>query len=72
MKSSRSARQWLSVWERVDAKCSAQLEATRKSDGLTDRQAALKIAKNTHLDGLAIDAIHMLAFVDTPPIEQLK
>jgi tetratricopeptide (TPR) repeat protein len=33
---------------------------------------ALRIAEETGLDGLAIDAIHMLAFVDTAPSDQLK
>ena len=33
---------------------------------------ALQIAQAAHLDGLAIDAIHMLAFVDTSPEDQLK
>jgi len=33
---------------------------------------ALEIAREAHLDGLAIDAIHMLAFVDTLPQDQLK
>lgn len=35
-------------------------------------ESALAIAKGAHLDGLAIDAIHMLAFVDTAPTDQLK
>ena len=35
-------------------------------------ESALETAKSAHLDGLAIDAIHMLAFVDTAPAEQLK
>ena len=34
--------------------------------------SALETAKRAHLDGLAIDAIHMLAFVDTGPVEQLR
>ena len=34
--------------------------------------SALEIAKGAHLDGLAIDAIHMLAFVDNAPTDQLK
>ena len=34
--------------------------------------SALEIAKGAHLDGLAIDVIHMLAFVDTAPTDQLK
>lgn len=35
-------------------------------------ESALEIARSAHLDGLAIDAIHMLAFVDTAPADQLK
>jgi tetratricopeptide (TPR) repeat protein len=33
---------------------------------------ALGLAKSGQLDGLAIDALHMLAFVDTAPVDQLK
>jgi tetratricopeptide (TPR) repeat protein len=33
---------------------------------------ALRTAQAAHLDGLAIDAIHMLGFVDTSPADQLK
>ena len=33
---------------------------------------ALELAKAGHLDALAIDAVHMLAFVDTAPTDQLK
>lgn len=33
---------------------------------------AFEIAKAERLDGLAVDALHMLAFVDTAPLEQLK
>lgn len=35
-------------------------------------EEALRVAKADHLDGLAIDAIHMLAFVDTEPADQLR
>jgi tetratricopeptide (TPR) repeat protein len=35
-------------------------------------QRAFELAKGAQLDGLAIDALHMLAFVDTAPAEQLK
>lgn len=38
----------------------------------TSYEGALAIAKSEKLDGLAIDAIHMLAFVDTTPADQLK
>ncbi len=34
--------------------------------------SALAIARQANLDALAIDAIHMLAFVDTAPADQLK
>jgi tetratricopeptide (TPR) repeat protein len=33
---------------------------------------AYEIAKRGELDGLAVDALHMLAFVDTEPADQLK
>jgi len=35
-------------------------------------ESAFEIAKGAHLDGLAIDDIHMLAFVDSAPTDQLK
>ena len=35
-------------------------------------EAALATARDGALDGLAIDALHMLAFVDTAPADQLK
>jgi tetratricopeptide (TPR) repeat protein len=35
-------------------------------------EAGLNIARAGRLDGLSIDAIHMLAFVDTAPADQLK
>ena len=33
---------------------------------------AFELAKGAQLDALAIDALHMLAFVDTAPVDQLK
>lgn len=33
---------------------------------------AIELAKAEHLDGLAVDGVHMLAFVDTSPADQLK
>ena len=33
---------------------------------------AFELARAERLDGLAVDALHMLAFVDTAPLEQLK
>lgn len=35
-------------------------------------EAALAVARNASLDSLAIDAIHMMAFVDTAPADQEK
>ena len=35
-------------------------------------QRAYEVAKRGELDGLAVDALHMLAFVDTEPADQLK
>jgi len=48
-----------------------QTDAT-KALARTKYQAALAIAREAKLDDLAIDAIHMLAFVDTAPGDQLK
>lgn len=33
---------------------------------------AIETARRSHLDGLAVDALHMLAFVDRDPADQLK
>ena len=48
--------------------------ATAESKALARQHydAALSIARQGRLDGLAIDAIHMLASVDTAPADQLK
>lgn len=35
-------------------------------------QSALDIARKSQLDGLAVDALHMMAFVDTAPADQLR
>jgi tetratricopeptide (TPR) repeat protein len=35
-------------------------------------EQALSLARSAQLDALAIDAVHMLAFVDTAPADQLK
>lgn len=35
-------------------------------------QRAIEAARSEHLDDLVIDALHMLAFVDTAPADQLK
>jgi len=43
-----------------------------KKSARTAYEQAFESAKTAHLDGLAIDALHMLAFVDTAPADQLK
>ena len=54
---------------------SATHDAVSAEDQALARNAyeqALATAREGQLDGLAIDAIHMLAFVDTVPADQLK
>lgn len=34
--------------------------------------SAFELARDTHLDGLAVDALHMMAFVDRAPADQLR
>lgn len=48
------------------------LTSGSKERARTAYRSALDIARAVPLDGLAIDAIHMLAFVDTAPADQLK
>jgi tetratricopeptide (TPR) repeat protein len=43
-----------------------------KSLGRQEYETALRLARAAKLDGLAIDAIHMFAFIDTAPADQLK
>jgi tetratricopeptide (TPR) repeat protein len=50
----------------------ASLTAEDRAQARRAFNEALTIAKSEHLDGLAIDAIHMLAFVDTAPADQLR
>ncbi len=59
----------------------AHASAAHPTDALTSEvkqrarsayQSALDAARLGGLDGLAIDAIHMFAFIDTAPAEQLK
>lgn len=49
-----------------------QLTADAKAQARAAYDNALEIATGAHLDSLAIDALHMLAFVDTAPADQLK
>jgi len=56
----------------ASAKHSAEeLDANSKAQARRHFARALSLAKQSALDGLAIDAIHMMAFVDTAPAEQL-
>jgi tetratricopeptide (TPR) repeat protein len=43
-----------------------------KAEGRHHFEAALGIARGARLDALSIDAIHMFAFIDTAPADQLK
>jgi tetratricopeptide (TPR) repeat protein len=51
-------------------------DAERTPEALSQARAAytqaFDLAKAAALDGLAVDAVHMMAFVDTAPAEQLK
>lgn len=49
----------------------ADLSAETKAAARAHFARALQLARAAKLDGLAIDAIHMMAFVDTAPLEQL-
>ena len=46
--------------------------SSQRSLARASYEQALEIAKDARLDDLAIDAIHMMAFVDTTPVDQLK
>ena len=48
------------------------LSAEAKSRARQEYDRALELARAAKLDSLAIDAIHMFAFVDTAPADQLK
>ena len=60
-------RTFASATHPPEARTSQNQERARKH-----YEAALATAREGKLDGLAIDAIHMLAFVDTAPEDQLK
>lgn len=70
------ARAWFAL-ERGRARVSAtHLPAQRSSEARAlaraDYLAAVQWAREAGRDGLAIDALHMLAFVDDTPAEQLR
>lgn len=48
------------------------LTSEAKSQARREYDRALELARAANLDGLAIDAIHMFAFIDTAPADQLK
>jgi tetratricopeptide (TPR) repeat protein len=48
------------------------LTSDAKEQARAAYRQAYEIAKGGELDGLAVDALHMLAFVDTEPADQLK
>jgi len=54
------------------AHSSTLLTSEAKAQARQEYDRALELARDAKLDGLAIDAIHMFAFVDTAPAEQLK
>jgi tetratricopeptide (TPR) repeat protein len=60
-------RSYASATHAADALTAADKERAR-----AEYREALAIARVARLDHLAIDAIHMLAFVDTAPEDQLK
>lgn len=71
---------WWLEWGRTHAsaahpKPSSPASAQFLADQATARRAwqhALGLARQARLDGLAVDAIHMFAFVDTAPADQLR
>jgi tetratricopeptide (TPR) repeat protein len=48
------------------------LTSDAKAQARQEYDRALELARAAKLDGLAIDAIHMFAFIDTAPADQLK
>ncbi len=50
----------------------AQAQAAAKAGAKAAYLRAVALAKQAKLDGLAVDALHMMAFVDTAPAEQLR
>lgn len=68
------ARYWLELGRTYASAAHppASQTAEAKATARNAFETALKTAKTGQLDGLAIDALHMLAFVDTEPADQLK
>lgn len=60
-------RSWASATHAPD-----QLTAEAKAHASQAYDRALAVARAAGLDGLAIDAVHMRAFIDTAPADQLR
>jgi tetratricopeptide (TPR) repeat protein len=60
-------RSWVSAAHPPDALTAQALAEARAAYG-----AALDMATAAHLDALAVDALHMMAFVDPAPADQLR
>lgn len=67
----RHAMEWGRSWASATHAPESQTDDTRQQ-ARTAFMQALTIARQANLDVLAIDAVHMLAFVDTAPADQLK
>jgi tetratricopeptide (TPR) repeat protein len=50
----------------------AQITPEAAAEARRAYETALRLAQESRLDGLAVDAIHMFAFLDPAPAEQLK
>jgi tetratricopeptide (TPR) repeat protein len=68
------ARYWLELGRTWISAVSTKEEQTpeNRATARDAYQRALDVAEAARLDGLAVDAIHMMAFVDTAPADQLK
>ncbi len=67
----RYALEWGRSWSSATHPSASQTPQAKETAHAAYLEA-LQTAKGARLDGLAIDAIHMLAFVDTAPEDQLK
>lgn len=66
---------WWLEWGRTHASAkhtAAQMTPQAKQQAREAFDTALATARTANLDGLAIDAIHMYAFIDTAPDDQLR
>ena len=54
------------------ARSTKHMTSEEKAQARQEYDRALELARTAKLDGLAIDAIHMFAFMDTAPADQLK